>query len=696
MHKFMRILPVAMVAMMLHTAQAEMAQEPLFLGGGNVPGNLAIVPSVEFPTVNSVANLDPSYNPSTAYVGAFDSGKCYDYLRPDPDRADPAAVPDPDYDPARDRHFKPVKKTANMRCPGPYWSGNYLNWATTQTIDPFRLALTGGLRVVDTPTTTWVSKARHDGQGNYFPERTVSGRDLVMDVTPFDATSIKTYIDGKGKFMEFSLTGGDTIQGDSSSGGAGIEKEQVEQVYAFSSSEESWEKYGDGNVKYDKKQWGRSRPIKKVANNDPDGGYTVFNGGAKKVDGRNFILTGWFAYEGGGGDRIRLAVSDKNANGYGPNISGGNISIERRQNGSATSISGTVNFNRKDNTWYWFEFIGNNDNTFTFTVADNEDRLNAVRVTSNVDTKYNKFERIYVHGGHVYYLDDLEVWTYKGGSGEAPKWPYDTAGGRHKAAVRVAVCVPGLLEDNCQQYAQGWKPEGLMQEYADRIRYSVFGYLNDSDWRRDGGVMRARQKFIGMRARDPQTGWADNSSSEWDSNTGVLLRNPDASDAAETAKYYGVTVSDSGAINYINKFGELNGNNFKSLDPVSELYYTATRYFRGLPQVSSYYNKSPGYSGSKSQWVDNFPVIPVNNDSWGDPLQYTCQKNVILGIGDVYTHRDQNLPGSNTSSNEPSKPSAVQSDTDVNVHQLNGFVRTLKVLIFKIIVDLGPLVMLAI
>ncbi len=30
------------------------------------------------------------------------------------------------------------------------WSGNYLNWAATQTIDPFRKALTGGYRVRDT------------------------------------------------------------------------------------------------------------------------------------------------------------------------------------------------------------------------------------------------------------------------------------------------------------------------------------------------------------------------------------------------------------------------------------------------------------------------------------------------------------------------------------------------------------------
>ena len=39
--------------------------------------------------------------------------------------------------------------------------------------------------------------------------------------------------------------------------------------------------------------------------------------------------------------------------------------------------------------------------------------------------------------------------------------------------------------------------------------------------------------------------------------------------------------------------------------------------------------------------ADGFPVIT----SWDDPLQYYCQNNAFLGIGDVYTHRDKNLKG---------------------------------------------------
>ncbi len=39
------------------SAYANISQSPLLLGGGSVPGNLVLTPSVEFPTVISVANL---------------------------------------------------------------------------------------------------------------------------------------------------------------------------------------------------------------------------------------------------------------------------------------------------------------------------------------------------------------------------------------------------------------------------------------------------------------------------------------------------------------------------------------------------------------------------------------------------------------------------------------------------------------
>src|SRR6056297_4210183 len=58
--------------------QFSVAQQPLTVGE-NVPGHLVLTPSVEWPTVLSVANVG-DYNVAQRYGGYFDSGKCYEYV----------------------------------------------------------------------------------------------------------------------------------------------------------------------------------------------------------------------------------------------------------------------------------------------------------------------------------------------------------------------------------------------------------------------------------------------------------------------------------------------------------------------------------------------------------------------------------------------------------------------------------------
>ena len=430
-------------------AVAEVSQTPLYLGGGNVPGNLTLVPSVEWPTVNSVANLG-DYDVNRTYLGYFDPGKCYGYNYSSTEA---------------DRHFYPVSVTANHQCTG-LWSGNFMNWAATQTIDPFRSVLTGGLRARDTSTETWLEKARHDGQGGtaIYPNRRIpasgSSTSLVQGATPFSEGWMQMRIEGLGNEMRF-----------------------------------------------------------------------------------------------------------------------------------------------------WFD-------------SDIEDHKN-----------YNP--------GDSFDDDDS----------------YDVT-------IRVKVCVPNLLEPNCRAYPSGgYKPEGLIQQYADELRIGVFGYLNDGNMLRDGGALRARQKFVGPTMIEPGDGEIDNPAMEWDPDTGVFVRNPDSGDAAATASALGITIQDSGAINYLNKFGQLTSNNHKNYDPVSELFYTALRYLKNQGNVPEYTAVPGATSVNAARAADGFPVIT----NWEDPIQYACQKNVILGIGDVYTHRDKNLPGSSYTADEPAKPSAVSSDNTVNV-----------------------------
>lgn len=431
------------------------SQYPLSVA--NVPGNLLLVPSVEWPTLDSMANLG-NYATTRAYVGYFDPGKCYKYSYSATES---------------ERHFYPVSTTTTRACNynNAEWSGNYLNWATTQTIDPFRKALTGGYRVRDTATETWLEKARYDGNGanSIFPNRRVpaSGSDngMVRGATPMNWNDVTYRIWTLGNRMRFTRT---------------------------------------GNL-----------------NNDP---ITAYN----------------------------------------PSV-------------HTSPTEGTV----------------------------------------------------------------------------------------YEVSVRVKVCVPttGIgVEDNCKQYSQGWKPEGLIQKYSERLRYSVFGYLNDGNVLRDGGVLRAKQKFVGENKLDPVQGWIANANREWNPTTGVLVRNPDSADATATGSVVGRSIDDSGVINYVNKFGQMTTQNHKSFDPVSELFYTAIRYLKRQGNVSEYTSLS-GTTEQKFNFADGFPVIT----NWDDPMQYRCQNNAMLGIGDANTHRDKNLPGNTVTTDEPSRPTTVSSDTTVNV-----------------------------
>ena len=232
--------------------------------------------------------------------------------------------------------------------------------------------------------------------------------------------------------------------------------------------------------------------------------------------------------------------------------------------------------------------------------------------------------------------------------------------------IRARVCdkTSGLdLEKNCKSYANNtiFKPEGLIQNYSSQIRFSAFGYLNDGSLSRDGGVLRSRQKYVGPTMPVPGGDPVSNPLTEWDAATGIMRNNPNVdetaspkiNDIADMKAYYGVDVSYSGVMNYLNKFGS--SNSYKTYDPVGELYYAVLRYFRNQGNVTSY--SAPSSTSTRAAQADGFPVI----SEWRDPMQYSCQKNFILGIGDVNTHADRNLPGA-TGSSEPTKPTEVTND----------------------------------
>lgn len=452
---------VAGIAAVPAQSAVVITQRPLFLPQ-DVPGNLVLTPSVEWPTINVAAYKGAFAASGTSYTGLFDSRFCYQY--------NVAAL-------EQDRYFEPMANAdANGACTGTMWSGKFLNWASTQAIEPFRIALTGGNRVRDTATVTWIQKARQDGQGgvNQFPNRNVTDAALIDGYTP--ATSgwaqLQIRIQGLGSRMYFTST---------------------------------------GNL------------------------------------------------------------------------------------GAATGVPYAPN-----------------------------GLLGLGLLKSPLDA-----------------TDQATV---------------------YEVSMRVQVCKPGFLGANCVAYGSNYKPEGLIQEYSRQLRYSAFGYLSDSSMLRDGAVLRARQKFVGPQTHDPLAAPASNPAAEWDATTGILFQNPNPTDASAAA------VTRSGVINFINKFSEDGPANHKSFDPVSEMYYAATRYIRNIGNVSAY------TSSLVPAMKDNFPVIT----EWNDPIQYRCQANVILGIGDAYTHRDKNLPGATNGTDEPTKPAEVVADTQVDVIALTNQVAAME------------------
>ena len=227
--------------------------------------------------------------------------------------------------------------------------------------------------------------------------------------------------------------------------------------------------------------------------------------------------------------------------------------------------------------------------------------------------------------------------------------------------ARTEACNSSFLESNCTKYPNGnYKPTGQFQKNALKLNFAAFGYLKDDNLKRDGGVLRARMAPLGPKKPVPGSTEVTNSNTEWDENTGIFTINPDSADAATTG------VTQSGVINYLNKFG-LAAQSYKTYDPVGELYYTAIRYFKNQGNVAAY------TSGADATMIDGFPVInfakATTPGTGDDPIKYACQANFIIGIGDTNTHADTNLPGSTINTDttkEPTLPTEVANDTSVD------------------------------
>lgn len=163
-------------------AALDIADIPLFLGGGAPPLNLLVMGrdhKLYHEAYNDASDLtgdgvpDVGYKPGEIdYFGYFDSYKCYIYSPPND----------------LGGRFIPVRHTSDKRCPGPFWSGDWLNYLTTARIDALRKILYGGKRVVDSPTETvlersFIPQDAHSWARDY--ESVARDGYHINDYTPF-------------------------------------------------------------------------------------------------------------------------------------------------------------------------------------------------------------------------------------------------------------------------------------------------------------------------------------------------------------------------------------------------------------------------------------------------------------------------------------------------------------------------------
>jgi len=236
--------------------------------------------------------------------------------------------------------------------------------------------------------------------------------------------------------------------------------------------------------------------------------------------------------------------------------------------------------------------------------------------------------------------------------------------------TRVQVCErdnTGTLTDPrtdlCLRYPNGnYKPVGNLQKYSDRIRVAAFGYLNDatgSPNQRYGGVLRAPMKYVGQKHYDANFSLVSgaNPVAEWNASTGVFITNPQSQATINSgANSSSPNQPISGVINYLNQFGRTGiFGQYKTYDPVGELYYESLRYLQGLAPTPQ------AVSGIDDTKRDGFPVydtwlstdVPDPHPAVTGTTDYSCVRNNVLAIGDVFTHNDKSIPGNTGRSPSP-------------------------------------------
>lgn len=148
--------------------------------------------------------------------------------------------------------------------------------------------------------------------------------------------------------------------------------------------------------------------LKKEGKGDPSGGYKTLN----QTIARGFVFTGWLYHPASrtGGPADRLAIEDETFSGYGFSLTNSCTSLwiekRREKHGSPVGDKKTVGLNT--DTWYRFALHVEKDKTLSLHFYD-EMETEVERIEQVVDSEYSQFDRVAVHGGAPFFIDELRI-----------------------------------------------------------------------------------------------------------------------------------------------------------------------------------------------------------------------------------------------------------------------------------------------
>jgi hypothetical protein len=154
-----------------------------------------------------------------------------------------------------------------------------------------------------------------------------------------------------------------------------------------------------------------SYSLEKINNSDPNGAWVILGftmdtaANSYSFDGRIFRPSG---YTGGASDR--WAIEDSGFNGYGPilNHTGNTIAIEERTGGTGSALGSSVSYDPPEDEWYKFTMYFRTGGIFDFYYYSMDESAGD-QVTGITDNSTTSFDRLTVHGGFEFLLDEVRI-----------------------------------------------------------------------------------------------------------------------------------------------------------------------------------------------------------------------------------------------------------------------------------------------